>query len=1171
MVLRSYIVPVSTLFHIYHNMISMRIFISFFTDTQKHLQLFLILALAALLFQSCSSENPNTESVEFEPRVLRVEADQAASEAQQITQNTQADVAEGLEYSLWASESLVADPIAIDMDDQGRAWITVTNRSGNSEFDIRGVDDSWRFESLKWETVEDRREFLRTEFAPEKSDQNEWVPDRNEDGSHDWRDLAVVEEEVWKVEDTSGDGIADQSQLFISDFHEEVTDVAGGVAKYKDDVFLGVGPDLWRLRDTNSDGSADEKESISHGYNVHIGFGGHGMSGVKVGPDGRIYWGIGDMGLNVVDQEGNRHKYPHRGAILRSDPDGSNFEVFAMGLRNTHEFDFDKYGNLISVDNDGDHPGEHERLVYLINGSDSGWRINWQFGKYRDSKNNEYKVWMDEEYFKPRFEDQSAHILPPITNYHAGPAGFAYNPGTALSNEWQEHFFVMSFRGSVPNSPIYAFTLAVNGAGFELNTDQEVLTGILAVGLDFGPDGALYMTDWRDGWDRNGEGRIWKLDAPADANSEIRTETKNLIASDYTQKSEDELTDLLAHADMRVRQKAQFELVERGGNDLLLGAIESSNNQLARIHGIWGLAQIGRENIEAVEPLVEFLDDEDAEIRAQTAKMLGDVRYEPAADAIIPLLTDEDSRVRMFAAEALGRIEHEGAVTPIVDMLETNNDEDVYLRHAGAVALARIGDTEAVNDLEDHSSRAVRIAAVVALKRMDDPGVAQFLDDEDEFIVTNAARAISDDAYIEEAIPDLAALLDQTEFTNEPLVRRMINANLYDGKAEAAERLAQFSLRNDISDTLRVEALHTLETWNDSSIFDRVTGMYRGQISNDLGDAQQAIAGVMESHLTSSNENLKVATLNAIGNLNVTEASSQILALVHDDPSAAVRSASLQALFDLDYEELDDVLARSLEDSSQDVRMKVLNLLVDSDFAPDTKVALYTTAVEEGTINEKKEAYAALSRLDDPGAAELLENELEQLINGNLNPEIHLDLVLAAENSESEQVQQALEEYKSQKPEDDPLAEYRETLYGGNAERGGRIFYSDVSAQCARCHMINGFGAEVGPDLTEVGNRLSRQELLLSMIDPSAQPAAGYSSITVTRSDGETVSGIFQEETDSELTLTVSGEEVTIPKSDISNRRDAPSAMIAVGDVLSRTQLRDLVEFLSQLNGQSWD
>src|SRR5690625_1124960 len=83
------------------------------------------------------------------------------------------------------------------MDDHGRAYITVTKRSRNSEFDIRDVDDSWRLPSISWETVEDRREFLRTTLAPERSDENTWLPDRNEDGSHDWRDLAFLEEEVW--------------------------------------------------------------------------------------------------------------------------------------------------------------------------------------------------------------------------------------------------------------------------------------------------------------------------------------------------------------------------------------------------------------------------------------------------------------------------------------------------------------------------------------------------------------------------------------------------------------------------------------------------------------------------------------------------------------------------------------------------------------------------------------------------------------------------------------------------------------------------------------------------------------------------------------------------------------------------------------------------------------
>ena len=96
---------------------------------------------------------------------------------------------------------------------------------------------------------------------------------------------------------------------------------------------------------------------------------------------GRLYWGIGDVGFNGTGPDGKEWKYPNQGVIVRSELDGSNFEVFARGLRNTHEFVFDKYANLISEDNDGDHAGESERLVYIVEESDTGWRINWQFGK----------------------------------------------------------------------------------------------------------------------------------------------------------------------------------------------------------------------------------------------------------------------------------------------------------------------------------------------------------------------------------------------------------------------------------------------------------------------------------------------------------------------------------------------------------------------------------------------------------------------------------------------------------------------------------------------------------------------------------------------------------------------------------------------------------------------
>src|SRR3546814_15558888 len=120
--------------------------------------------------------------------------------------------------------------------------------------------------------------------------------------------MTVEKEHVYRLEDRDGDGLADFSQLVVEDFHDEVTDVAGAVLADGNNLFVGVGPDMWRIEDRNGDGLADFKESISHGYGVHVGFGGNGMSGLIKGPDGRIYWGTSDIGFNGGGPERARER-----------------------------------------------------------------------------------------------------------------------------------------------------------------------------------------------------------------------------------------------------------------------------------------------------------------------------------------------------------------------------------------------------------------------------------------------------------------------------------------------------------------------------------------------------------------------------------------------------------------------------------------------------------------------------------------------------------------------------------------------------------------------------------------------------------------------------------------------------------------------------------------------
>src|SRR5690606_19352773 len=133
---------------------------------------------------------------------------------------------------------------------------------------------------------------------------------------------------------------------------------------------------------------------------------------------------------------------------------------------------------------------------------------------------------------------------------------------------------------------------------------------------------------------------------------------------------------------------------------------QNATNEFARIHAIWGLGQLLRKDASVDAVLIGLLKDPSSEMRAQAAKVLGDANHGAATESLLPLLADKNPRAQLYAAQALGRIGAKQATAPIVEMLVANNDEDVYLRQAGAIALARIGDAEALGKLANHSSEA---------------------------------------------------------------------------------------------------------------------------------------------------------------------------------------------------------------------------------------------------------------------------------------------------------------------------------------------------------------------------------------------------------------------------------------------------------------------------------
>jgi putative membrane-bound dehydrogenase-like protein len=1063
---------------------------------------------------------------------------------------------------------MLKNPVALSFDDHGRLFVVETARRSTVDIDIRG-HPTWIVEDLSNQSIEDLRRFFRARMAPEKTLENaSWLRDYNGDGSHDWRDLREVKERVHLLEDTRGSGRADRAHVFAEGFNEEISGVIAGVMPYQGDVFVTVYPDLWRLRDRDGDGVAEEKESMFRGFGVHAAFDGHDLHGLTVGPEGKIYFSIGDNGFSVTNREGRWLHYPNTGAVLRMNPDGSDLEVFASGLRNPQEIAFDEFGNLFSVDNDGDLEDERERFVYITEGSDSGWRLHWQFrdpGWAKHTGQPNYNPWIHEKMWVPQFPGQPAHLTPPLLNYSVGPSGFKYNPGTGLNDAYRQCFFLVQF----PVRKVTAFQTKPKGAYFEMINERLVLSGLMASAVNFSPDGALFVADWDGLWEPNEKGAIWVLDDPRQTNSPARMEVKRLLREGMRTRPDRELAALLGHADMRIRQRAQTELARREATSKLLPiAANSAAPQLARVHALWALGQIGQPLPRAALPF----QDTDPEIRAQAAKIAGDLRLRLARTNLVALLSDPSPRVRFHAALALGKCGDTNDLDALVWLLAQNHDEDAFLRHAAVMGLAGCAQARpaALAALARHPSTGVRIGAVVALRRLLAPVVNAFLHDPELFVRREAVRAIHDDRSIAAALPDLAALLDQAEMLgDEAIARRALNANLRLGTETAARRLLQVASSTHAPEPIRSEAVLCLANWNRRPYLDRVEGMVRplGDRRADLGN--RLLEENLASLLAGADESFtRVVTRVVLA--NHLAADPVVFSQWVQSPlqTPAVRAQALEVLGQRGATGLTQTLQVALTNAPPEVRIVALRILATNQPDAFLQFILAQPAPSPAlTRAERQTALRLAGGVPAASAAEWLGRELDALLAGRLPAEFALDLLEAGRLRPEPAVQAKLAAYTAQLPANDPLARFRVALAGGDSRAGREIFKSHPNAQCVRCHEAGGEGFQAGPVLTGIAKRASAEYLLEALIDPSKTIANGFATLSIETREGEDVDGLKVRETTDAITLRLgSGEIRTIPHANIRRLSTSNvSVMPPMGDLLSLGEIRDLVAYLLSL------
>ena len=1051
---------------------------------------------------------------------------------------------DGWSVSLFAAEPAFANPVALDVDSRGRVFICESFRQDRGVTDNRGHDNKWLLADLAAMSVQDRIDFHKRLLGDKVMEYTE----------HDDR--------IRMLEDTDKDGVSDRATVFAENFNKIEDGSGAGVLVRGNQVYFTCIPKLWQLTDKDQDGVAEAREALHDGFGVRVAFRGHDMHGLIIGPDGRLYFSIGDRGYNVDTANGKLFD-PESGAVFRCELDGSNLEVFATGLRNPQELAFDDQGYLFTGDNNSD-SGDKARWVNVMEGGDTGWRMMYQYLPDRGPFNRD-KIW------EPFSANTPAYTVPPIENISDGPSGLNCYPGTGLTGDYQNCFFLVDFRGGPARSGIRLIRTQPQGAFWKVERSEQPIWKILATDAQWGPDGALWVCDWVDGWVGEGKGRVYRFFENSAQESAIVKEVQALLTAGFDQLPNERLGQLLGHQDRRVRLESQWELAKRGDLEQFTQTLNRSDAApLSMLHATWGLGHVARVNTSkrdaASEVLGKALSSKDTHVRASAAKALADAGVDRFASEIINLISDKEAQVRYAAALAAGKLKLDGFEKACALLAEAA-DTDPGLRHAGIMALKGTKDIARVVALKQHPSRSVRIAAVVALRKLADARIAEFLSDSDVGIQTEAARAINDVVALHPALPQLASLIG-SKLGSDSLAYRVLNANFRIGTAEAAMAIAAYAASNDNSEATRIEALDMLSTWGKPGELDRVMNRYLPLAERDSAPAKEALQKHFAGILLGTSE-IQTKAVEVAAAVGITGVSDVLRGYVTSDASAeGLRIQALAGLVKIEKDKAKADVQRALEAKSPALRAKAIELLSKLD--PTMALPAIEKSMASESMIERQAAWDAISDIETDAAKAIIENGLKSYIAGSLSPDLWLNVIEASEGRVSKTELAKLTEFETQAATADPLAQYRDCIFGGDVEAGSKLFFTKTQLSCVRCHKVDATGGEVGPKLTDIGKHKDNRYLLEAIVNPDAKIAENFETVVLLTEDDELITGILRKETDKAIELMdADGKTITVDPEVVVSRKKGKSSMPAdLIKHLSRRELRDLVAYLSSLKGK---
>jgi putative heme-binding domain-containing protein len=294
---------------------------------------------------------------------------------------------------------------------------------------------------------------------------------------------------------------------------------------------------------------------------------------------------------------------------------------------------------------------------------------------------------------------------------------------------------------------------------------------------------------------------------------------------------------------------------------------------------------------------------------------------------------------------------------------------------------------------------------------------------------------------------------------------------------------------------------------------------------------------------------------------SVSDRYGDLLAIAQQQPQSQVAVEAVKCLL-----EKNERKAVAAAIRSEDVKVAEATLAALGASGDGRAVKLLSDVIEDESLPIQRRR-AALSAMGDIRQGAVALQEMAQ--KGDYDPRLEEALAATLHTVQWKDVKEFASKKFPLPPGKDsqplpPIAELAER--SGDPVRGSVLFHS--TATCATCHQVGTLGKDVGPNLSEIGKKLSKEALYESILYPSAAISHNYENWLVVDEDGNQYAGLLVSETPATVELKdAKGIVHTIPTLtvEIEKKQDVSLMPADVQKTLAVEDLVDLVEFLTTL------